>query len=67
MTTKWKQTNEDALRAFLLEVLLGAPLEHLHTQERRVSAAIRYEALAQVLHPAVSDVLRDAAERLRNC
>lgn len=67
MTAHWKQTNEDALRAFLLDALLGAPLEHLHTRERRVNAAIRYEALAQVIHPAVSEVLRDAAERLRHC
>ena len=51
MTAHWKQTNEDALRAFLLEALLGVPLEHLHTRERRVNAAIRYEALAHWSEP----------------
>lgn len=52
-----------ALRAFLLELLVEVPAELLNTPEGRAQAIATYEAQAARAHPAVADVLREAAKR----
>lgn len=60
-----KMTAEEALREFLLDLLVEAPSELLRTPEGREQALATYEAQAMRAHPAVAEVLREAAQRVR--
>lgn len=55
----------EALRAALLDVLIEMGSEMLRSVEGRETVAALYEAQAERAHPAVAEVLREAAERVR--
>lgn len=59
------QTAEAALRAALLDLLVQMPGQLLTTPEGRAGIAQAYEAAAGSAHPAVAEVFREAAERVR--
>ena len=56
-----EMTDADALRAALLDLLH----EMLTTLEGRETVAAMYEKQAETAHPAVAEVLREAAVRVR--
>lgn len=58
-------SDEQALREFLLDLLVEAPRELLRTPEGREQALATYEAQAKRAHPAVAEVLRQAAMAVR--
>lgn len=58
-------SNEEALRAALLEVLLALPRDLLKTEEGRRELAGHYALAAGSAHPAVAAVMREAALKLR--
>lgn len=59
------QTAEEALRAALLDVLIEMPGQLLTTQQGREQIAGQYWLAAGSAHPAVAEVFREAAERVR--
>lgn len=60
-----ESTEAEALREFLLDLLVRAPDVMLSTPEGRDEVALDYERQAHSAHPAVAIVLRVAAQRLR--
>lgn len=55
----------EALRAALLDLLIQMPGQLLTTPEGREQIAGEYWLAAGSAHPAVAEVFREAAERLR--
>ena len=60
-----EMTDADALRAALLDLLHEMGREMLTTLEGRETVAAMYEKQAETAHPAVAEVLREAAVRVR--
>lgn len=58
-------TDAEAIRAFLLDLLVEVPTEMLRTPEGREEVVGRYWLMAGSAHPAVAAVLREAAEMVR--
>lgn len=58
-------TDNDALRAALLDVLIEMPAQHLATQEGRMQLIDHYQSTADMMHPAVAQVFMEAAEKLK--
>lgn len=58
-------TDTDALREALLEALLEMARGMRGTLQGRETVAALYEMRAKGMHPAVSDVLCEAADRVR--
>ncbi len=58
-------TNEEALRAALLDLLMQMPAALLKTAEGRRQIAGEYWLAAGSAHPAVAEIFREAAERVR--
>ncbi|RMC40986.1 hypothetical protein [Paracoccus siganidrum] len=58
-------TDTDALRVFLLDLLTTMPTDFLATEEGRADVVMSYERMADAAHPAVADVLREAARRVK--
>lgn len=58
-------TDAEALRAALLDVLIQMPAELLKTQEGREQTVGAYWLAAGSAHPAVAEVFREAAKRVR--
>lgn len=59
------QSAESALRAALLDLLVQMPEHLLETPEGREQIAGQYWLAAGSAHPAVAEVFREAAERVR--
>lgn len=59
------QTAEEALRAALLDTLVNMGTVLLTTPEGRAEAARSMLDQAERAHPAVAEVFREAAERVR--
>ncbi|RNF32853.1 hypothetical protein A7A09_019845 [Paracoccus methylarcula] len=57
-------TNEEALREFLLELLVTMQKALLATEEGREQARTTFAWQVEHAHPAVAAVLREAAERV---
>lgn len=60
-----EQTAEEALRAALLETLVNMGKVLLTTPEGRAEAARSMLDQAERAHPAVAEVFKEAAERVR--
>ena len=62
------ETPDDAqaLRDFLLDLLVNMQVELLATNEGREQVCATYEWQAGLSHPAVAEVLREAAAMVRN-
>ncbi|AZV00251.1 hypothetical protein GCM10017635_09680 [Paracoccus kondratievae] len=60
-----EQTAEEALRAALLDTLVNMGTALLATPEGRAEAARAMLNQAERAHPAVAEVFREAAERVR--
>ncbi len=60
-----ESTEAEALREFLLDLLISAPNVLLSTPEGRDAVAVDYERQAHSAHPAVAIVLRVAAAKIR--
>lgn len=60
-----EQTAEEALRAALLETLVNMGKVLLTSPEGRAEAARSMLDQAERAHPAVAEVFREAAERVR--
>lgn len=58
-----RQSGEEAIRAYLLQILLNPPQ---HAPGRWSDLARVYESGEQAVHPAVADVLLEAASLIRN-
>lgn len=54
-----------ALRAALLDLLLTSHREACETHLGRTGLSLAYQFMARRSHPAVADVLMEAAERVR--
>ena len=65
MTETPDPTAEPALRAALLDLLVEMPGQLLATREGREQIAGQYWLAAASAHPAVAEVFREAAERVR--
>lgn len=65
MSETLEQTAEEALRAALLETLVNMGKVLLTTPEGRAEAARSMLKQAERAHPAVAEVFRAAAERVR--
>lgn len=59
-------TDNEALRAFLLDLLTVIPTDMLTTPDGRETIADTYEHQAEGAHPAVAGVLREAAQAVRS-
>lgn len=57
-------TDEDALRAALLDLLVSMPAGLLRTPEGREQVAGQYWLAAGSAHPAVAAVFREAAKKV---
>lgn len=58
-------TDADALSAALLDLLIKMPGTRLDTDEGRLQVSGEYWQAAGSQHPAVAEVLKEAAERVR--
>lgn len=65
LSTEDAEQIEDALRAALLDVLVNMGKVLLTTPEGRAEAARSMLDQAERAHPAVAEVFREAAERVR--
>jgi len=60
-----EETEAEALRAFLLDLLISTSGVLLSTPDGREVVAVGYEEQAHSAHPAVAIVLRVAARKVR--
>ncbi|MBL3674799.1 hypothetical protein [Paracoccus aerius] len=56
---------EAALRKALLDVLIALPVSRHSSQQTYEEAAAAYEKAAEDAHPAVAEVFREAAKKVR--